>query len=139
RKTYLGVSISGTTLSFSSEYYNFTLTKQTPVTAYDASVWNGTWKVTSTTNSSSSSDLILNEILTFSNSTYNGTEVSGEVVLVSISYGSVNGTYVFNPTCQTLIITYTKSPNRKTYLGVSISGTTLSFSSAHDNFTLKKQ
>ena len=102
-------------------------------------IFNGTWKVTSTTNSSSSSDLILNEILTFSNSTYNGTEVSGDVALVSTYYGSVNGTYVFNPTGQTLIITYTKSPNRKTYLGVSISGTTLSFSSAHDNFTLKKQ
>ena len=102
-------------------------------------IFNGTWKVTSTTNSSSSSDLILNELLTFSNSTYNGTEVSGDVALVSTYYGSVNGTYVFNPTGQTLIITYTKSPNRKTYLGVSISGTTLSFSSAHDNFTLKKQ
>ena len=102
-------------------------------------LWNGTWKVTSTNNTSSGSNLIVDETLTFSNSIFNGSAVTGNVKWVSISWGIVNGTYEYDPTGQTLVITYTGGYGTKTYTGVSINQTQLNMSSGSLSFSLAKQ
>jgi hypothetical protein len=138
-ESFNGVVIDGSTLSFSNNDYDFTLDKQEDITVFDASLWHGTWSVTNTTNQFSSSQLRLNETLTFSDATFNGTIVSGNTVMVSVYHGSVSGPYIYNPTGQTLVINYTGSPYEESFNGVVIDGTILSFSNSDYEFTLTKQ
>jgi len=138
-ESFNGVSIVDLTLSFSNNDYDFTLNKEEDVIVYDTSLWNGTWKVTNTTNQYSSSQLNVNEILTFSDATFDGTIVSGNTTMVSIYHGTVSGPFTYNPTGKTLIIVYTGNPYEESFNGVVIDGTTLSFSNNDYEFTLTKQ
>jgi hypothetical protein len=138
-ESFNGVVIDGMTLAFSNNDYSFNMTKQINVSQYDEATWNGTWKVTITTNQYSDSQLNVNETITFSSSTFDGAMVSGNTNLVSIYHGAVSGTFMYSPTGQTLVISYAGSPYDETFIGVSTDGVTLSLSNNDNDFSLNKE
>jgi hypothetical protein len=138
-ESFNGVSIDDIVLNFSNSDYDFTLNKQESVNTYNASLWSGTWKVTSTTNQFSDSQLGLNETLTFTGATFSGVEVTGNTAMISVYHGSVSGPFTFNPTARTLIVIYTENPYEESFNGVVMDETTLTFFNNDYEFTLTKQ
>ncbi len=137
-RSYNNVTIDETSLNFSNGSDDFTLTEQQEIADYDASTWMGTWKVTSTTNSSAY-NLSMDETLTFNSVSFNGHQISGSTVMASIMYGVVSGPFTYNPTGQTLVIGYTENPYGRSYNNVTIDETSLNFSNGSDDFTLTRQ
>jgi uncharacterized protein (TIGR02145 family) len=139
RWSYNNVSISDTQLSFSSSSYDYVMTEQEEITDYDFILWEETWKVTGTTNGSSNNELSLHETLSFSEVSFDGSEASGSITLMSITHGTMMGSFAYNPTGQTLELHLQEGTVRWSYNNVSISDTQLSFSSSSYDYVLTEQ
>jgi hypothetical protein len=100
---------------------------------------NGIWKVTETSNYSSTTYLRINETLTFSESSFNGELVTGNVVMFTVTYGNVTGTFNYNPSIGSLFLEFSQSPTKRTYKNATFSTTTLAIADNDYTYTLTKQ
>ena len=126
--TYIGVvSINETTLSFTADSYQFEFTEIPVVTVTNPALWNGSWKLTTTTNTDNFLLPKANDLYTISSATYDGTVVSADIIWFATGSGIRSGTLKYNPTGPTLQLDFSGSIY-DTYIGVvSINETTLSF------------
>ncbi len=97
-------------------------------------LWDGSWKLTTTTNLYSSTLPLINDSYTISNATYNVTVVSTDISWFAAGSGIHSGTLTYNPTGPTLHIDFSENQYDKYITVVSINGTTLSFTVGSDQF-----
>jgi uncharacterized protein (TIGR02145 family) len=133
------ISYTYKVLAFTSENESDYSNTETISISSLETMWSGTWKVTGTTNQYNDMQLNVDETLTFTNATYGGSDVSGNVTMVSIYHGIVFGSFTYNPTGQTLIISYTENPYEESFNGVVMGGETLSFLNSDYSFNMTKQ